>query len=358
MTFEEIQKQIDQIKIPYIFKDEELFVPGKWNGRVYTIENIKNAWEFLKENPTFDDGGSRTALYLDHEDEKRGAQVYVGEVANIRFDENVGMIGDLVITDENTAKKILFQKLSGKKAFGISPAHEGEGNNIKIVNFSIVIHPAQGEKTMLSIDELMNFREKEEEMMEEKIDKIQEVLSQLSEKMEKMEKNYPYPAYGYPAYGYPEPKYPYGYPKIVIEDVDEAKNIIDQIRKIVDEIKEVTKENLSEVIEKIKTIAGIFSRYKLQAEEEEKKEEKKESDNSENKSEEKEGQNENKEEQQTEESKEEKIELSKLNPKERIEMIRNLIRKGETISLSYEDFSQLDARERLQIKLANLIQKK
>lgn len=125
---------LKNIPIPYIIKDKVLMSPGTWNNFNYNWNEIKKAFD----TSDWSDKHVRS-LFLDHHDDITSD--WVGFVDNERVDGEY-VKGDLVIIDENAARKLA----AGAK-FGISPkvygeASDGSMQNFTFQNFSIVITPA------------------------------------------------------------------------------------------------------------------------------------------------------------------------------------------------------------------------
>lgn len=128
------QKDLENVKIPYILKDKILMSPGVWNDFFYSASAIHEA--YVKTN--WSEKENRN-LFLDHAD--RSSREWIGEVINPRMSgENI--IGDLVVVDKPTAQKLEY----GAK-MGISPKVHGEEEDNCMMsflfdNFSVVINPA------------------------------------------------------------------------------------------------------------------------------------------------------------------------------------------------------------------------
>jgi hypothetical protein len=133
-TLSELAGKLEDVKIPYIRKNQVLMSPGVWNNFFYSADSLKDAfvrtdWS-KKEN---------RALFLDHMD--RSSREWIGEVINIRM-ENDSILGDLIVVDKPTAIKLEY----GAK-MGISPkvtGHEDSNTMVDFMfdNFSVVINPA------------------------------------------------------------------------------------------------------------------------------------------------------------------------------------------------------------------------
>lgn len=136
LSTEELQNLTDDVEIPYRVEDATLMSPGVWNDIRWLQDEIEDAFE----RTDFEDGEKHNrALFLDHED--RDAAKWIGQVENLRMDGE-DLVGDLVITDKETAIKLEF----GAK-FGISPKVTGktDGQVMKTFqfdNFSVVVDPA------------------------------------------------------------------------------------------------------------------------------------------------------------------------------------------------------------------------
>lgn len=122
----------------FVFKDKNLMSPGVWNGvrgkYYYSPDEMKKAFE----NTDWTDMHN-LHLYADHIDKSTAA--WIGYVRNHHLSGN-DLKGDLVIVDEDYAKKLVF----GAK-FGVSPKFSGRGENGAVKdavyrNFSVVVDPA------------------------------------------------------------------------------------------------------------------------------------------------------------------------------------------------------------------------
>ena len=128
------QKDLEDIKIPYLIKNKVLMSPGVWNNFYYGSDAVKNAYLKSQWN-----NKEIRSLFLDHAD--KSSREWIGEVINPRL-SGEDIIGDLVIVDKPTAQKLAY----GAK-MGISPKVHGEEDENKMVsflfdNFSVVINPA------------------------------------------------------------------------------------------------------------------------------------------------------------------------------------------------------------------------
>ena len=150
-----VEQNIDEFKVPvYVIKDKVLMSTGIWKGYYYDANALKQAFEDTDWNSK-----EVRSLFLDHQDEY--SREWIGEVKNIHLDGN-DIKGDLVIVDENTAKKLAY----GAK-FGISPKVQANADDNNVIrkfifqNFSVVITPAV--KTAY----INNWEKQEVENMEE-----------------------------------------------------------------------------------------------------------------------------------------------------------------------------------------------
>jgi len=123
------------ITIPTIIKDKVLLSPGKWNGYLFTAEDIIRGYQ----NTDWSDK-KNFELIKDH---SKSVDAFVGYVRNIRVTPDGKLIGDLELWDE----KIIRDLVVLKAKFGISARVLGyeEGERFRIQsfnNFSIVSDPA------------------------------------------------------------------------------------------------------------------------------------------------------------------------------------------------------------------------
>lgn len=128
-------KDLENIRIPYTIPNKILMSPGIWNNYYYSVESINKAFK----NTDWNDKEIRS-LFLDHVDTRTCD--WVGEVANVKINENANITGDLVFVDKPTAQKLAY----GAK-FGISPKVAGSEDygsmlDFTFKNFSVVINPA------------------------------------------------------------------------------------------------------------------------------------------------------------------------------------------------------------------------
>jgi len=139
----EMAEHIDeQITLPYKVEDVNLISPGRWNGVDWTAEGIEQGLRKTEFEQAEDNEGEieqNNALFFEHDD--RDARAWIGEVKDIRM-EGDEMVGDLVIVDEEAARKLEY----GAK-FGISAKVTGrtdgdEMKNMRYENFSLVLNPA------------------------------------------------------------------------------------------------------------------------------------------------------------------------------------------------------------------------
>lgn len=133
----ELEGYKQEMKLPVTLKDKILLSPGQWNGLDFTKEEIVNAF-----NLTDWSDKKNYELIYDHEDDK--ASKWLGNVVNIRVNDEGFLLGDLEIFDESLAQKLVY----GKAKLGISARVQGvedeEGRfvNFTFKNFSIVGEPA------------------------------------------------------------------------------------------------------------------------------------------------------------------------------------------------------------------------
>lgn len=123
------------VKLPMTIKGVTLMSPGIWNGIRWTEDEIKKAFR----NTDFSDKHI-SSLFLDHRDQESGR--WVGTVKNPRLEDGGKVVGDLVVTNKQTAMDLHF----GAK-FGISPKVVGDIDgdtmkNFQFSNFSVVMNPA------------------------------------------------------------------------------------------------------------------------------------------------------------------------------------------------------------------------
>jgi len=128
-------KNLDDIKIPFVYKDAILYSPGIWNEITFTKEAIQTSFE----NQVWDK--KNTSLFLDHKDSTHD---WIGDVQNIRLGDEGKLIGDLYIVSKEQAQKVAYGA-----EWGISPTiqilnknKEGVMTLFDNINFSLVITPA------------------------------------------------------------------------------------------------------------------------------------------------------------------------------------------------------------------------
>jgi len=136
-TFNKSEKKINhlEVTIPYIYKNAVLYAPGTWNEILFTKEAIKSSYE----NMIWDK--KNTSLFLDHSDDVHN---WIGDVQNLKLQEDGKIMGDLHIVDKDVAQKIEYGA-----EFGISPTLQILDKDDKEcmtmfenLNFSLVINPA------------------------------------------------------------------------------------------------------------------------------------------------------------------------------------------------------------------------
>jgi len=188
-----IELSDSDLQTPTILKDKILMAPGLWNGKNYTVEEIKKAFE--RTDWTNRDSFGPNALIADHSDKPLKVSDWFGYVKNAHMDgEN--LIGDLELYDDNMIVKLV----KGKAKFGISPRLMGEadGDMMKdfiFENFSIVTNPAckaayinlsqQKAEDTLSSNKLQEDKKMSDQVTEEK-KSVEEVESE-EKKVEKVE---------------------------------------------------------------------------------------------------------------------------------------------------------------------------
>jgi len=130
-----LQKDLESIKIPYIYKDAVLFSPGTWNEILFTKEVINASVDNMDWNK------KNSSLYLDHND---SVHDWVGDVQSIKVQPDGKVIGDLHIVNKEIAQQIEYGA-----EWGISPtiqiidaAEDGQMTMFENVSFSFVIEPA------------------------------------------------------------------------------------------------------------------------------------------------------------------------------------------------------------------------
>lgn len=136
---------------------------GKWNGKSYSLAEVRKAFENFSEPVTKDTSPrykNRNSLVLDHND---GVFTWVGDVMNPVWDEILGGFrADLRIVDKGIGEKVEFQlareKATGQPpAWGLSPRLDADvvgdaATNIRIKNVALVLEPAQGNEMFLSLE--------------------------------------------------------------------------------------------------------------------------------------------------------------------------------------------------------------
>lgn len=126
----------NSVKLPYIEKDKILMSPGVWNGKYYSAEEIKKAFE----KTDWSDKQNKF-LFYDHDDKK--ASEWVGEISEPRVDDEGFLKADTIYYDPILAIKLAY----GKPKIGISPKVFGNDTGYEMKdfvykNFSIVVVPA------------------------------------------------------------------------------------------------------------------------------------------------------------------------------------------------------------------------
>jgi len=142
VTFEELsfQKLENGVRI---IRDKILLAPGVWNGRDYSANEIRKAFERTDWNDK-----DVISLIADHrDDDKKGRPLtirdWLGFVSNQRITEEGKLMGDLNLCDSELATKLI----DGKAPFGISPFVYGmfDGHaqrDFIFKNFAVVVEPA------------------------------------------------------------------------------------------------------------------------------------------------------------------------------------------------------------------------
>jgi len=186
---------VKDVKVPFLIEDKTLLSEGTWNGAFYSEEEIEKAIK----NTDWNDKTIRS-IFLDHidgtdPDNKGGAGDWVGEVLNVQYIKGRGAVGDLVIVDTETARKLAY----GAK-FGISAKVdgllEGEENphviDFTFLNDSIVINPAC-KRAWINNAQKVSKMDKEEKKLEladlvAKLEEISKTFVETNERLSKIEK--------------------------------------------------------------------------------------------------------------------------------------------------------------------------
>lgn len=173
---EEVE-DINDIDLPMRIPNIPMMTPGRWNGIQWTADEIEMALENTTFESQLENEGEieqNNALFFEHDD--RDARAWIGEVENIRMEdvegEGRGVVGDLVIVDEDAAKKLAY----GAK-FGISAKVSGRTDgdvmrNFSFENFSLVLNPAV--KTTFINSEMENMILQDLEVHEPEFDSTDE----------------------------------------------------------------------------------------------------------------------------------------------------------------------------------------
>jgi|GEM_PF-3211651 len=139
-----IELSDSDIQTPTLLKNKILMAPGLWNGKRYTANEIKKAFENTDWHNR--DSFGPNAIIADHADKPLKVGDWFGYVKNAHMDGD-NLMGDLELYDENIITKLV----KGKATFGISPRLQGEAEgefegammkNFVFENFSVVSNPA------------------------------------------------------------------------------------------------------------------------------------------------------------------------------------------------------------------------
>jgi DNA-binding transcriptional MerR regulator len=209
------------VNIPYVIKDKVLMSEGVWNSYYYSSATINDAYG----GTDWKDRSIRN-LFLDHEDLR--ASEWVGEVENIRMDENC-LKGDLIIYDPVVAIKMAM----GKPKVGISPKVKGDVDrdsksmrSFTFQNFSIVMNPAVKTAYINNMEEVQKPME-QEVVKTEPLHEIQQPVV-VEQKEAKVEEPKP-PEVANPI---EEPKKKYPYPEEMMDsELSEYTDFIKKMRK-------------------------------------------------------------------------------------------------------------------------------
>ena len=174
-----IELSDSDLQTPNILKDKILMAPGLWNGKNYTAEEIRKAFE--RTDWANRDSFGPNALIADHSDKPLKVNDWFGYVKNAHMDgEN--LIGDLELYDDSMIMKLV----KGKAKFGISPRLMGEadGDFMKdfiFENFSIVTNPAC-KAAYINLSE-----QKESLLLSNKLKEVNKMSDQVTEDKKSVE---------------------------------------------------------------------------------------------------------------------------------------------------------------------------
>lgn len=150
---------------PLILKDRAILKTGKHNGKNYSLDEVRKAFDFFCEPVTRKTPllyRNKNSLVMDHDDK---VQTVVGDIllSSVKWDDALeGFRGTLQIVDSAVQDEIQHQidreKETGQPpSFGLSPKINAEENstsvyNLKIRNVALVLEPAQGCDMFLSLE--------------------------------------------------------------------------------------------------------------------------------------------------------------------------------------------------------------
>lgn len=178
-------ESLSDIELPFRVEGATLMAPGTWNGKDYTPEEIRAAYQ----RTDWDDVDVR-ALFNEHDDQD--SRDWVGEVRNPRMEGNE-LVGDIDVVTADEARKLAY----GAR-FGISPKVSGRDDRGVIRdytydNFSLVLDPAVKKAFLNSQQEnstddeqdvknvmvksTMSDTEDTEELSSEELSKLEEIVT-------------------------------------------------------------------------------------------------------------------------------------------------------------------------------------
>ncbi|RLJ01494.1 MAG: hypothetical protein DRP08_05450 [Candidatus Aenigmatarchaeota archaeon] len=200
------------MKLPLKVPQRLILKEGEHNGKRYPREVVQEFYKWLKavENKRLEpEQEFRQALSLfvgDDEDHKDSTGTWVGKIENVTWDEKLGAVrADLVIVDEDTARKVQFQLDNPPTTFAISPhlsVIESEDiiKDVKSKGICLVLNPAQGKDAFLGNDNAVPADEnpvfslkdievdlEDEKMADEKKQTSTETQDALGERVGKLE---------------------------------------------------------------------------------------------------------------------------------------------------------------------------
>lgn len=152
---------LTKLKLPLRVPQRLILKEGEHNGKRYPREVVHEFYKWLKaveEQRLEPEQEFRQALSLfvgDDEDHKDSTGTWVGKIENVTWDEKMGAVrADLVIVDEDTARKVQFQLDNPPTTFAISPhlsviESGDEVRDIKSKGICLVLNPAQGKDAFL-----------------------------------------------------------------------------------------------------------------------------------------------------------------------------------------------------------------